>query len=156
MRRGSSARAFVLLVLLLAGSVFSAALCNSYEAKASKVVNDGQERVKEIVADAEADTNACAAGSLEACDRAMQSMSAIADEVEQLHRELSELKPSGKARQWHADYLLLLEKMQWTMRSAVAAWEAGDFQAILAATGAFSELEGEEVRLTNYFNNNLR
>lgn len=156
MRSNRLARPLALLFLVVAGVTFSAALCSSYEAKASNVVNDGQERIKDIGEDAEADMTACGAGSLEACDRTMDAMSDMADEVERMHAELSELKPSKDAQQWHAEYLTMLAKAQWAIRAAVAAWESGDPQAIVASSGAFGDLEMEEARLTAYFNDKLR
>jgi hypothetical protein len=149
-------RPFLFLALVAAGGIFSGALCSSYEADASRIVNDGQERVKEIAAASEADQRACATGAFEACDRTMVSISAMADELQRTHDKLVELKPSGDAKQWHTDYVAMLEKTLWTMRASVAAWDAGDLEAVISSGTALTELETEEARLTAYFNDNLR
>lgn len=156
MRQRLSIRAVLFLVLVCAGGLSTAALCSSYESKASDIVNDGQKQVEEIGAAAQADMSACSVGQMDACDRTMTSLSAMADELETMRGELSELKPSKDATQWHTDYLAMVDKMLWLIRSTTAAWDAGDFAAVIAMQGPFAELELEEARLIEYFNDNLR
>jgi hypothetical protein len=50
----------------------------------------------------------------------------------------------------------MLRRAMWAMRSGVAAWEAGDYEAVLEASAAFQELVEEEERLVTYFNERLR
>jgi hypothetical protein len=156
MRQRLSFRALLLVAIVILGGLSSAALCNSYEAKASRIVNDGQKQVEEINAAAAPDMRACALGQFEACDRTMDSLSLMADEIETMHGKLSKLNPSSDAKQWHADYLVMLEKMLWLIRSTDAAWQSGDLAAIISAGTAFEELVREEDRLAAYFNEELR
>jgi hypothetical protein len=157
MRPNLLARPIVLAILVVAGGLAGGAFCNnSYEANASSVVNDGTNRLEEVAKAAEPDLQSCALGEFAACDRSMDALGLMADEVERTYTELSALEPSDDARQWHADYLQMLRRAMWAMRSGVAAWEAGDYEAVLEASAAFQELVEEEERLVTYFNERLR
>lgn len=141
----------------LIGSVVEQDSASSeYSLAASDIVNGLADDVDRLFADAEPYLTQCEAGSLSACDSAVETFGEASRLAQKGYDELSRLDPPVVAAQWHRDYLSLLAEQRDALGDVALAWDRKDFVAFDLVIDKLDSLGVREEELVNYFNENLR